>query len=334
MPEEPFYVRFRGRTSGPFPVGELRHMVARGQLSRMHQVSADQANWCRAHEEPTLKSAFDRQPPVRSDTSVPIEPMSPAETKPEAAQKPQQAVPAPADTGEPPVAQDDISAGTFVGLDDIADAAEPPLVQDDDRWYYTHGDKALGPVSRAMIQRLILYQKLRPDALVWRPGMGDWKSLADAGVGERLPPAAWPASERYAGFWLRICATTMDQMILAFMGFTAGIGIGAAAPGLMVALNSQWQAQTALLLVGAVLSWFYSAALESSPLRGTLGKMALCLYVVDSRGERLSFARASGRHFAKYLSALTIGVGFVMVAFEKRKQGLHDMVADTLVLRQ
>ena len=45
------------------------------------------------------------------------------------------------------------------------------------------------------------------------------------------------------------------------------------------------------------------------------------------------FARATGRHFAKYLSALILGIGFLMAAFTDRKQGLHDMIADTLVLK-
>jgi uncharacterized RDD family membrane protein YckC len=54
---------------------------------------------------------------------------------------------------------------------------------------------------------------------------------------------------------------------------------------------------------------------------------------VQTPGARLSFLRATGRHFAKYISAIIAGIGFLMVAFTKRKRGLHDMIAGTMVIR-
>jgi uncharacterized RDD family membrane protein YckC len=56
--------------------------------------------------------------------------------------------------------------------------------------------------------------------------------------------------------------------------------------------------------------------------------------VTDVNGQRLSFAHATGRYFAKFLSAITCGIGFIMAAFTERKQGLHDMVAGTLVVKR
>jgi len=72
--------------------------------------------------------------------------------------------------------------------------------------------------------------------------------------------------------------------------------------------------------------------MESSPQQGTLGKMALRLKVVDLQGNRISFARASARHFAKLIS-LIFFIGYIMAGFTERKQALHDMIAETRVLR-
>ena len=82
-----------------------------------------------------------------------------------------------------------------------------------------------------------------------------------------------------------------------------------------------------------VINWLYEALLTSSERGATLGKMAVGLRVVTEQGERISFLRATGRYFAKYVSALILGIGFLMVAFTDRKRGLHDMIAGTLVIK-
>jgi hypothetical protein len=64
----------------------------------------------------------------------------------------------------------------------------------------------------------------------------------------------------------------------------------------------------------------------------TLGKMAVGIKVVRSNGERLTKGRAFGRYWAMLLSSFTLGIGFLMAAFTERKQGLHDMICDTLVV--
>lgn len=85
--------------------------------------------------------------------------------------------------------------------------------------------------------------------------------------------------------------------------------------------------------VSAVVTWLYYALMESSARQATLGKMALGIIVTDIEGRRIGFGKATGRHFAKILSALILGIGFLMVAFTQRKQGLHDILAGTLVIR-
>jgi uncharacterized RDD family membrane protein YckC len=61
--------------------------------------------------------------------------------------------------------------------------------------------------------------------------------------------------------------------------------------------------------------------------------MIFGMKVTDLQGNRISFARATGRHFAKILSGMILCIGFIMVGITERKQGLHDMLAGTLVRR-
>jgi uncharacterized RDD family membrane protein YckC len=60
--------------------------------------------------------------------------------------------------------------------------------------------------------------------------------------------------------------------------------------------------------------------------------MALGIVVTDAQGQRVSFARATGRYFGKIISSIILYIGFIMVAFTEKKQGLHDIMADCLVV--
>ena len=86
-------------------------------------------------------------------------------------------------------------------------------------------------------------------------------------------------------------------------------------------------------MVTIAASWLYEALMESSSYQSTLGKMIFGMKVTDLYGNRISFARATGRHFAKILSGMILCIGFIMVGLTERKQGLHDLLAGTLVRR-
>ena len=74
-------------------------------------------------------------------------------------------------------------------------------------------------------------------------------------------------------------------------------------------------------------SWMHSSAHQAS-----LGKMAVGIKVVRTDGQRITFWRAFGRYWALILSALTLLIGYIMAAFTERKQALHDIICDTLVV--
>ncbi len=88
-----------------------------------------------------------------------------------------------------------------------------------------------------------------------------------------------------------------------------------------------------LSLVLFLIQAGYFALLESSRWQATIGKRVCRLRVTGLDGGRISLPRAIGRYFAKFLSALILCIGFLMVGWTRRKQGLHDILAETLVVR-
>ena len=137
----------------------------------------------------------------------------------------------------------------------------------------------------------------------------------------------------YGGFWIRVLAYLIDAMILQFASsILALVGVGAVlgAGGTDTVVGAGVIGVYGLVLL---LNWLYFAVMESSVWQGTLGKQALKLIVTDESGERIGFGRATGRYFAKILSTMIFLVGFFMVGWTQRKQGLHDFLAGTLVYR-
>jgi len=141
------------------------------------------------------------------------------------------------------------------------------------------------------------------------------------------------ARVHYAGFWRRVGAYFIDGLIMSPVSW--GISFLAIVIGASVAEDEDLGAGIGLL-IGAilliVLAWIYFAAMESSSKQATLGKMALGIIVTDLKGHRISFGKATGRHFGKIVSGIILYIGFIMVAFTEKKQGLHDMMAGCLVV--
>ncbi|TMD26336.1 MAG: RDD family protein [Chloroflexi bacterium] len=131
----------------------------------------------------------------------------------------------------------------------------------------------------------------------------------------------------FAGFWRRFLAYLIDATVL--FGIYASINIT-----VRVLAPDNVDAMTNVGAFCAAVGWAYYALMESSPARGTLGKLALNLYVGDLHGDPITFRRAVWRNLLKTLSTLLLGTGWIMAAFTPRKQALHDLLAGTLVLRR
>ena len=81
------------------------------------------------------------------------------------------------------------------------------------------------------------------------------------------------------------------------------------------------------------LYWFYFASMESGERQATYGKSIMGIAVVDENGNQISFARATGRHFAKGISGAIFCIGYLMAIFTPKKQALHDYICQTLVVK-
>ncbi|ULU26007.1 RDD family protein [Dyella terrae] len=237
-------------------------------------------------------------------------------------------------------------------------------------WIGRDGERH-GPYKEVDVRQWLRSGQVSPDDLGWYEGMADWTPLSTLFPDERsaeppafsatppAPPAyaaapiasngsAVAALDDYAGFWKRVAAYILDALVLWIPNTILSTMLGAskAAEAYMQAklaagddpqmalqaLDAYMHALWPALIAQTIVSWLYFALCESSAWQGTVGKLALGIRVTDMDGKRIGFGRATGRYFAKIISAFTLCIGFLMVAWTQRKQGLHDLLAQTLVL--
>ncbi|HJP97068.1 MAG TPA: RDD family protein [Rhodanobacteraceae bacterium] len=153
-------------------------------------------------------------------------------------------------------------------------------------------------------------------------------------------PTHYQAPALHAGFWRRVAAWFIDMLIAGALHWLLVLSLGtwllvpwAMLGGMHGAAAAQFF-DTGLQPIGIVILWLYFALCESSRWQATPGKLALGLQVTDDVGQRIGFARASGRYFGKYVSALILGIGFLLAGWTARKQALHDIMAGCCVVRQ
>jgi uncharacterized RDD family membrane protein YckC len=133
----------------------------------------------------------------------------------------------------------------------------------------------------------------------------------------------------YAGFWIRVLASIIDALI-SLLVVVPAIAIFSI---VWAAAYNEVVATAIGFILNAIVGWLYYAFFESGKWQATPGKRLVGLRVTDLEGNRIGFGRASGRYFSKILSGLILYIGFFMAGWTEKKQGLHDKLVDTLVLR-
>jgi len=133
----------------------------------------------------------------------------------------------------------------------------------------------------------------------------------------------------YAGFWKRLFAAVIDGIILNIALYLIGYVIG------YVFYGADYGGLMAIAyIIGFIGTWLYHAVLECSDRQATFGKQIIGIKVTNLNGERIGFGQASGRYFGMIISTITLGIGFLMAGWTKKKQGLHDIISGCLVVNK
>ena len=124
---------------------------------------------------------------------------------------------------------------------------------------------------------------------------------------------------KYAGFWVRVAAWFVDALLV----------------GLPLGIMSRVLGGTIYVSIFAMIAvWGYILFMVTK-YQATLVKMAVGLLIQGSNGEKIGFGRVFMREIiGKILSSLVLLIGYLMVAWTGKKQGLHDKIAGTVVIEK
>lgn len=233
-------------------------------------------------------------------------------------------------------------------------------------WFYSAGGEQKGPVEVAEFESLIATGVIRPETLVWQPGMPNWQAASEVRP-DLLPPAipglpapvyasappALAGGRLYAGFWIRVVARIIDGLVLlipSIVVFLLVVGMGFFQSMLAGDLSVLSAGGPMFIVAGLINAIMYAAyeAFTTSTYGGTLGKMALSLRVILPDGSMLNLQQALIRHLiyaggsilgalvpmASLLNGLWMLVDNVSCAFDPQKRTMHDRIANSFVVKK
>lgn len=233
-----------------------------------------------------------------------------------------------------------------------------------DIWIGRNGERH-GPYKEADVRQWLRSGEVAGDDLGWHDGLADWQPLSTLFPEELnrpaattpppmaaapLPPTTTVALENYAGFWKRVAAWLLDYILLMLPAgaILSRTNISDATRQLFAVAMSGGDVQEAMtnytqavqagqpsLLLIVLIGFLYYTLMEGSSLQATLGKLAIGIRVTDLHGNKPGMARSAARNVVRLTNAITgliPFVAYIVAGWTARKQGLHDMLAKTLVL--
>ncbi len=129
---------------------------------------------------------------------------------------------------------------------------------------------------------------------------------------------------QYQGFWIRLCAYTIDSIIFSSIAYLLGKGI------LFWSMNPWYQ--SLVLLAGIIAISAVYETIMVGRFGGTIGKLLLRMRIISDTGT-MNYKVAFVRWASTILSTILLMIGYLMIAWDPRKQALHDRIAKTLVIR-
>jgi uncharacterized RDD family membrane protein YckC len=235
-----------------------------------------------------------------------------------------------------------------------AGAATPPPNPFDEMWYVHSSPQALGPYRGHDIQAMIERGSIGAQTWIAKAGASQWSALADvpafAGLAALRSMPAGPIAPsgsshaaiastelpiHYAGFWIRVLAHIVDQVVVIVIvvvvsfvidvvfALTAG---GRSDPTVIAVLAGLTFVAEIIIVVG------YQMISLRSRWQATPGKRLCGIYIIRTDGRRIGPGLALGRYLGVLLSVMIMYVGIIMVAFTNQKKGLHDIICGTRVI--
>ena len=203
-------------------------------------------------------------------------------------------------------------------------------------YYVKKNGQKSGPFTQEKLKELVACGLLNSKDQCWQEGLSDWIPILQAFACETdlqnvdAPPIA------FAGFWRRLGAHAIDSVVLnvgcaAFVYCMVWAAFGLDHNQVTDNDDKKSVIHFFVFLCGIILTWLYYACSESSLYQATLGKRVFGFLVTDMDSERITFERASIRYWSMLLSLITLFIGFLMCAWTKKHQCLHDTVSGCLL---
>jgi uncharacterized RDD family membrane protein YckC len=187
--------------------------------------------------------------------------------------------------------------------------------------------KPEGPFNLAQLKDL----NVRPGDFVRTPEMDDYKEAQEVAELRVLFGFNKPfhIPQYFGSFDQRLLASALDWIFV--LGFCS-------IPALIIILfiddkPARILIAFSLLVLIPLAKLIYHSVMECSAKQATFGKQLLKIKVCDMHGERIGFGQSLWRNLAKIFSVLTVFIGYLFIFFNKQQQGLHDMIAGTLVMK-
>jgi len=226
-------------------------------------------------------------------------------------------------------------------------------------WIGRQGERH-GPYQEEQIKEWLRSGQLSRADLGWYDGLADWQPLSvlfplekptppapDVYAPPPPPPLSASAAFHYAGFWQRFGAWFIDLIVLMIPSMIVMYLFGGmdayqhlmqqmqAGSDMSAAFREYYDATKGSQIASLAITFVYYVLFEASKFQATPGKLALRLRVTDLNGQRVTIGRAAARNVVR-ISGLVFGlipiICYLAIAWTQRKQGLHDLIASTLVL--